>query len=271
MPALAAYRHCVAAPAGQCVGQGQVRVQALPPLVEYDFSQVGAEPHHAGIRGEYARQQVEQGRFAGAVRADNADPVASHDPHRKFPQDRVIAIGFGDALRGRDEATGQIGLCRFEPDVPCRAAVLSTPAAQRLQIAEPPLVACAPRGHAVAQPILLHRDLAAELVLFAGFLFEDRVAPRLEGGKTLVQHARDAAVEPYRASREPFEQPAVMADQHNAATHPGQLPLQPLDTGQVEMIGRLVEQQDIGRRRHRPCQSGAARLAAGQGCRVLVA
>ena len=250
MPAVAAYRYRVAAPVGQCVGQGLLRVETLPPLVEYDFCQVGAEPDYAGIRGEHASQQAEQGRFAGAVGADNTDPVASHDPHRKFPHDRVIAIRFGDAFGARDEAAGQIGLCRFEPGAPCRGAVLSTPAAQRMQLGEAPLVARAARGHAVAQPVLLHRDLAAELVLFAGFLFEYRVAPRLECRETLVQHAGDAAVEPYRASREPLEQPAVMADQHDAATHPGQLPLQPLDTGQVEMIGGLVEQQDVGRGRH---------------------
>ena len=55
-----------------------------------------------------------------------------------------------------------------------------------------------------------------------------------------------------------------MADQHDAGAHPGQLTLQPLDAGQVQMIGRLVEQQDVGRGSHRTRQRGAARLAAGE-------
>ena len=155
--------------------------------------------------------------------------------------------------------------------MPAARAVFSPLAAQRVQFGEPPLVARAPGGDAVAQPVLLHRDLAAELVLFAFLLFEDRVAPRLETGKTLVERAGDAAVEPYGRAREAFEQPAVMADQHDAGAHLGQLALQPLDAGQVEMIGRLVEQQDVGKRRQRAGQRGAARLAAGQRGGVFLA
>jgi hypothetical protein len=46
--------------------------------------------------------------------------------------------------------------------------------------------------------------------------------------------------------------------------HPGQLALQPLDTGKIKMIGRFVEQQDIGRGGQRTGQGGTARLTAGQ-------
>ena len=70
---------------------------------------------------------------------------------------------------------------------PVARAVLPSLAAQRVQFGEPPLVARAPGGDAIAQPILLHRDLAAELVLLAVLLLEDRVAPRLERRETLIQ------------------------------------------------------------------------------------
>jgi hypothetical protein len=72
------------------------------------------------------------------------------------------------------------------------------------------------------------------------------------------------AVEPYGGARDPFEQPTVVADQHDAGAHPGQLALQPLDTGKIKMIGRFVEQQDIGRGGQRTGQGGTARLTAGQ-------
>ena len=63
-----------------------------------------------------------------------------------------------------------------------------------MQFGKPPLVACAPGGDAVAEPVLLHRDLATELVLFGRLLLEKRVAPGLESGEALVQRAGDAAV-----------------------------------------------------------------------------
>jgi hypothetical protein len=59
-----------------------------------------------------------------------------------------------------------------------------------------------------------------------------------------------------------LEQPAIVADQDDAGAHPGQLALQPFDTGQVEMVGGLVQQQDIGRGGQRASQGSAARLAA---------
>ena len=62
-----------------------------------------------------------------------------------------------------------------------------------------------------------------------------------------------------------------MADQDDAGAHPGQLALQPLDAGQVEMVGRLVEQQDVGRGGQGAGQGGAARLAAGKGGGVFLA
>ena len=70
-------------------------------------------------------------------------------------------------------------------------------AAHRVQLAEPAHVALAPGGDAVAQPMLLAHDLAAELVLLALLFLEDRVAPGFEMRKTLVEAARVAAVEPH--------------------------------------------------------------------------
>jgi hypothetical protein len=52
-------------------------------------------------------------------------------------------------------------------------------------------------------------------MLLVGFLREDRVAPSLKCRETLTQDARNAAVEPYGAARESFEQPPIMADQND--------------------------------------------------------
>ena len=51
----------------------------------------------------------------------------------------------------------------------------------------------------------------------------------------------------------------------------GQARLEPFDGRQVEVVGRLVEQQDVGRRRQHVGQRGAAQLAARQRRGVLLA
>ena len=62
-----------------------------------------------------------------------------------------------------------------------------------------------------------------------------------------------------------------MADEHERRAHAADLALQPFDGGQVEMVGRLVEQQDVGLGRQHAGQRGAAGLAARELRRVLLA
>ena len=62
-----------------------------------------------------------------------------------------------------------------------------------------------------------------------------------------------------------------MADEHQRASAARELGLQPFDGRQVEMVGRLVEQQDVGRGRQHAGQRGAARFAAGEFAGVLLA
>jgi hypothetical protein len=53
-----------------------------------------------------------------------------------------------------------------------------------------------------------------------------------------------------------------VADQYNAGVHSSEFAFQPLDTGKIKMIGRLIEQEDIRPRRERTGQRSAARLSA---------
>src|SRR5258707_1121116 len=108
---------------------------------------------------------------------------------------------------------------------------------QGVQLGEPPLVAGAPCGDAIAQPILLHRDLAAELVLLARLLLQHRVAPGLERLETLVKDPGDAAVEPDCGARDALEQPAVVADQDDTGAHPAQLAFRRPSTGEARPDG----------------------------------
>ena len=62
-----------------------------------------------------------------------------------------------------------------------------------------------------------------------------------------------------------------MADQHQRAGIGRKFRLKPFNGGQVEMVGGLIQQQDIGLRAEYPGQSGAPCLAAGEGLRRFIA
>ena len=143
--------------------------------------------------------------------------------------------------------------------------------AQRLQAGDAAHVALAPRGDAVAHPVLFRLDLAVELLEVAFLLCQHVVAPRLEIGKAALDAPRLAAVEPDGDARQIGEKAPVMADDDERRLARGELALQPFDGGKVEMVGGLVEQQDVRLRREHPHQRGAARLAAGKLRRIFIA
>ena len=119
--------------------------------------------------------------------------------------------------------------------------------------------------------MLFSDDLAVELVLVALLLRQDRVAPFFEMGEPAFQPAGLAPVEPDGDARQRRQEAAVVADDHQRGAPRSEIALQPFDRAQVEVVGRLVEQQDVGRGRQHPRERGAARFAAGEMRRMLVA
>ena len=112
--------------------------------------------------------------------------------------------------------------------------------------------------------MLLGDDLAVELVLLALLFGQQHVAPFLEMAKAALDAAGRAAVEPDGRARQRREKAPVVADDDQRGAAGIELALQPFDGGQIEMVGRLVEQQDIRRRRQHARERGAARFAAGE-------
>ena len=68
-----------------------------------------------------------------------------------------------------------------------------------------------------------------------------------------------------------LQEPAVVGDQDDGRVEVDQVALQPLQRGDVEMVGGLVEQQQVGLGGQRPGQRGAGQLAAGEGRELALA
>ena len=66
-------------------------------------------------------------------------------------------------------------------------------------------------------------------------------------------------IEPHRGAAHALQEAPVVADQDDGRRRPFQLAFQPFDGRQVEMVGRLVEKQDVGRRRKHAGESRTSR------------
>ncbi len=259
----------VAVAAGQRVLQAARRVERRALLVQRHRLQVGAERHPAAIRRVAAGQQAQQRGLAGAVRAHDAEPVPAQHPQRQVGHDHAVAVGAAGVLGDDDLLAAHLALGRGELQPGRRPAALAPFLPQRRQLRHPAHVALAPGGHAVGDPVLLAHDLAVELLAVARVLLGHLLAPRLEMLEAAVHPAGDTALEPHHRAAQRLQQAAVVADEHDAGALARQLLLQPLDRRQVQVVGRLVQQEQVGLRRQRPGQRRAARLPARQPRRVF--
>ena len=95
-------------------------------------------------------------------------------------------------------------------------------------------------------------DLPVELVALEFLLLKPLIAPGLERAEALIEAPSAAAVEPDRGAGQVGKQPLVVADQSQRRTAPREMRFQPFDRHEIQMIGRLVEEQDLGLRAQDP-------------------
>ena len=207
----------VAAAAGQRLGERRLGVEALAPLVERRHLEIGAELDRATIGRKRAGQHVDQRGLAGAVRPDDADAVAAADPRVKIASRSGVAIALGDMLRLDHQLAGSLPPPHARAP-PCRSAAGDDSlraCRSRLQFAQAAHVALAPRGDAVAQPMLLRRRSGGR-ACGCSSSSSSRIASRQASKSAKPWSSRRvlAAVEPHRGARQIVQEAPVVADHH---------------------------------------------------------
>ena len=89
------------------------------------------------------------------------------------------------------------------------------------------------------------------------------LAPPVVPGTREVRRA--AGLELEHRGRHRFEEPAVVRDEDDRSVDRLQLALQPLEARHVQVVGRLVEEQQVRVAAERAGQRGAGQLSAGEG------
>ena len=78
------------------------------------------------------------------------------------------------------------------------------------------------------------------------------------------------ALELEHGGRDGLEEPAVVRDEDDRGVDRGELALEPLEAVDVEVVRRLVEQEQVGVAGERAAERGARQLAAGEGGELAV-
>ena len=228
------------------VGHGLLRIQLPPQLIEVADLQVGALLHGAGVGGHLADQDAQQRALADAVVADEADAVPAHDAQRQVPDERLAAVAVGDVAQFHHLAAGLTAVLHVDARLARGLQALRRLLPHGNEGAHTALVAGAARLDALADPRFLLGQPLVEQGVAPGVLGQGLF---LEGEVVVVAAgpAREAGtVQLHDAGGQPPQEGAVVGDEQDAARVVVDPILEPLDGAQVEVVGGLVEEQQLG-------------------------
>src|SRR3954451_16392648 len=221
-----------------------------------------ADADTAGIRFLLARYHVEQRRLAGAVRADHADDAARRQAEIEILDQQPVAEPLADML-GLDDEIAEPG-ARRQHDLRRFGRLLAALRDQRIIGLQAGLALGLPGARALAHPFEFALQRAPPRLLLFSLL--------RQAGLFLFEPARVVALERDAVAAIEFEDPAGDLVEEIAVVRHGddgagiilQKALQPRDRLGVEMVGRLVEQQEVRALQQQAAQRDAAALAARQ-------
>ncbi len=218
----------------------------------------------AGLRREVAGDRLDQRRLAGAVDAEDADAVARAHGETDVGQHAAFAVAEGEAV-GVEQPLGQLdGLGELEAPLALRARRLDR--GQPLEHLQPALrLPCLGGLSAEAVDELLQVGGRALVLPGCGVLLAQLLEVRGLERAEVAGEAPDRAVGdvPDRL-RHPVEELTVVRDHDHGGRLPLQPRLQPHDGVEVEVVGGLVEQQQVGGPQQGARERQAVAPAAGE-------
>ena len=242
----------------------RVVIELGAELVEIRDRQLGTQADGACIRADFPEQEFEQRRLAAAIGPEQSDFVAALDHARKIIDDAARAEALADVPHFSNQFARALAGGHLEIHLAEAITARGTLAAQLLQPQHAALVARAARFDALANPHFFLREQLVEPGVLLRFgveqLFLTPLVLRVVARKT----RQPPAIKLDYPRRHIVEKtPVVRHEQHAAAKIDKQL-LQPFNAGNIEMVGRLVEQQQRGFCHQRPPQRNALLESARQ-------
>jgi hypothetical protein len=248
----------------------EVVAQGLPRLI--DVTEMGrlAELDRSRIRLLAADDHVDEGRLAEAVRTGDADDRPGRHVEVEIAQQDLVSVRLVHAPHRDDlaaesraegdaqlELLGGLDLARLLDEV-----FVGRDAGLRLR---------PPRLGRRADPLELARDRLQQVrvgpildLLLLLLRFEEVGVVALVGAHRALGHFQ-------HARRDAIEEIAIVGHEHVGARVSGEEGLEPGDRVGVEMVRRLVEDQDVGMGEQLLAERDAAALAAGERAHDAVA
>ena len=238
-------------------------------LAEVAAHHVVSEYGLAGRRLTRPRDDAHERRLAEAVVADHRHLVAARDVEGHVVEDVLHAVvGEEHVLTAEHLDAGRRRL--GETQAPAPRVALREHDALLVDLVDELLAALRLRGLRGLRAEAVHEPLELLAVVVLVLLRGDEVLvahlalAEVPVEVALVARAR-AGVHLHDDARERLEQVAVVRDEHERAAVELEVALEPVDGGEVEVVGRLVEQEEVRLARKHARELRAHAPAAGEG------
>ena len=236
--------------------------QRIAVLVHKRHLDGGTNDDFTRIRLLATGDQLEQGRFTGTVRADDADNRAGRDVEAQVVDQHAVAKGLAHALELDHLATQAV--CHRDKDFVGFVALLVFEVAQFFKAGQTGLALGLASLGVLAGPFqFLLQGLGTG---FFALLFGFQTGALLGQPVRVVALVRNtgAAVQFQNPLSSVVQEVAIVGDSHHGAGVALQELLQPVHRFSVQVVGRLIKQQHVGLGEQQTAQGHAALLTAGQ-------
>ena len=247
-------------------GDGRILGKPFAFLVEVGDLKSGSVSHFAARRLPLAEEQPNERSLADPVGADDPDAVATLDQAGKFLHERRARIAEGDPRRFDRPSPGTFAF--GVPDL--EVGTVGTIPARRTvpphvaEPADPAHVAGAPRSGTAANPRLLGRETVVEPFRLEILRRPTFIPPAQEIVVVARPRRHEAAVDLDDAVRDPAQECPVVGGEHETSPVARDRSLEPFDGGEIEVIRRLVEEEETRLPDHGPGQQDPSFLPARQ-------
>ena len=218
---------------------------------------------------------LDERRLAGAVRADERDVLAALEPHRGVVQQHLGRRGADLQVRAARARTRRAPERSALPKLSDISRVSRGSRSIRSILFSALTRDCAWRALvAFARKRSMKRSIRSISACCFSIALPSAISRAAASRAPLVPRAgeepRAARLELEHRGADRLEEPAVVGDHDDRGVERLELGLQPLERVDVEVVRRLVEQEQVGLGGERAGQRGARELAAGEARELAV-
>src|SRR4051794_26772992 len=241
--------------AGDLLPDGLGVVERVARLVDVGELDAVAHGQRAVVGLLGARDHLEQRGLAGAVGPDDPDDPAAREVELEVVDEQLVAEALAQPLRPDHELAET--LPRRDVDLDVVELGVALGGDQRLVVVQARLLLLLAALGVLAHPVELGGDrlLARALGLL---LLREALLLLVEPARVVaLERETPAPIELEDPARDVVEEVAVVRDGDDRARVLGEVALEPRDRLGVEVVGRLVEEQQVGRAQEQAAQRDA--------------